>query len=514
MAQYTVQSGDTLSKIGQQYGVDYNKITGYKSGNPNLIYPGEVLNIPDATPTMTAESLQNPQQPAQLPEFNPPQVNFTPTLTPQQQTNQGFEDIFKQYLGNQQAPANPADTLRTLEEQQGLGGKQARVNELTGQLNAITAELQANKLGLKAEGLTAAGAGARNIGLEREAAIRALPISAQLSAAQGDLETAQDNVNRYYQIQSDYTKSLFEYQNNLRSAVYEFATKQQQRILDQQQVQDERDYELKISQLKQISSLANQAFNVGNYSLGSQILQKGQDINNIDMDSVYGLIGQLSIPQANISQGPGTGLETQPTGQLSSEALSIINNPSLLSNYTPTVRGRIIAELQSNGYDVGQLGTKPLSDTAISQITQTKSAIENLNQLKYIIKDKENLLGPITGFFGKINPYNAPALNLQADVDRIRQVVGKALEGGVLRKEDEEKYKKILTQITDVPETALYKINQLIADIQGDLDDYTSLQQGAGRSLNITTPLTQAGTAGTVGSGQTSTGNTYTITNE
>lgn len=46
MATYTVKSGDSLSAIGKQFGVDYKTITGYKSGNPSLIYPGEVLTIP------------------------------------------------------------------------------------------------------------------------------------------------------------------------------------------------------------------------------------------------------------------------------------------------------------------------------------------------------------------------------------------------------------------------------------------------------------------------------------
>ena len=41
--QYKVVAGDTLSSIGKKLGVDYNTITGYKSGNPNLIYAGETL---------------------------------------------------------------------------------------------------------------------------------------------------------------------------------------------------------------------------------------------------------------------------------------------------------------------------------------------------------------------------------------------------------------------------------------------------------------------------------------
>lgn len=41
---YTVQPGDTLSDIATRLGVNMNNITGYKSGNMNLIYPGETLH--------------------------------------------------------------------------------------------------------------------------------------------------------------------------------------------------------------------------------------------------------------------------------------------------------------------------------------------------------------------------------------------------------------------------------------------------------------------------------------
>lgn len=41
---YTVRSGDTLSSIARRLGVSTGSIHGYHSGNPNLIYPGEVLS--------------------------------------------------------------------------------------------------------------------------------------------------------------------------------------------------------------------------------------------------------------------------------------------------------------------------------------------------------------------------------------------------------------------------------------------------------------------------------------
>lgn len=41
---YTVHAGDTLSDIATRLGINMHTITGYRSGNANLIYPGEVLH--------------------------------------------------------------------------------------------------------------------------------------------------------------------------------------------------------------------------------------------------------------------------------------------------------------------------------------------------------------------------------------------------------------------------------------------------------------------------------------
>jgi len=42
---YTVQKGDTLGDIAKRMGVKTSDITGYRSGNPDLIYAGESLNV-------------------------------------------------------------------------------------------------------------------------------------------------------------------------------------------------------------------------------------------------------------------------------------------------------------------------------------------------------------------------------------------------------------------------------------------------------------------------------------
>lgn len=83
---YVVRPGDTLSAIAKQYGVNVSDITGYRSGNPNLIYPGESLSIsgsaskpstlgnsyqqPTPQPTST-QTIQNPYTSSPAPEENP-----------------------------------------------------------------------------------------------------------------------------------------------------------------------------------------------------------------------------------------------------------------------------------------------------------------------------------------------------------------------------------------------------------------------------------------------------------
>jgi len=62
--------------------------------------------------------------------------------------------------------------------------------------------------------------------------------------------------------------------------------------------------------------------------------------------------------------------------------------------------------------------------------------------------------------------WGSNAKERQGTIDRVKQVIGKALEGGVLRKEDEYKYEKILPTIGDPPDVAVAKLNGLEAALK------------------------------------------------
>lgn len=54
MATYTVKAGDTSSGIASRLGVKVGDLTGFRSKNPSLIYPGETLTYGNASPAASS----------------------------------------------------------------------------------------------------------------------------------------------------------------------------------------------------------------------------------------------------------------------------------------------------------------------------------------------------------------------------------------------------------------------------------------------------------------------------
>lgn len=122
-----------------------------------------------------------------------------------------------------------------------------------------------------------------------------------------------------------------------------------------------------------------------------------------------------------------------------------------------------------------------LSDTAIGTVNDLNTAISGLTGLQQTLEENRGKTGPIAGF-SALNPLDTKAQTVQSRVDTVRQMVGKALEGGVLRKEDEAKYAKILPTIKDTPEVAAVKLDAVMKMLLDKQRDYINLQntRGAG----------------------------------
>lgn len=107
---------------------------------------------------------------------------------------------------------------------------------------------------------------------------------------------------------------------------------------------------------------------------------------------------------------------------------------------------------------------RPVTSGDATRISELDTSLDDLNVLRGAVtgsgatgtsaKIGAALWNPITEATG----IGAEAKAKQAAIDRVKQVIGKALEGGVLRKEDEAKYEKILPTIGDVPEVVEAKL--------------------------------------------------------
>lgn len=123
MASYTVKKGDTLSGIASNHGVDYKSITGYKSGNPNLIYPGEVLTWGSPAPASSA-----PASPAPV---NQAENAATAQVDSANKKVSTLNNELASFDANAQ---NPIDIYNRTLETLGIGDARTRVGDLREQL--------------------------------------------------------------------------------------------------------------------------------------------------------------------------------------------------------------------------------------------------------------------------------------------------------------------------------------------------------------------------------------------
>lgn len=154
-------------------------------------------------------------------------------------------------------------------------------------------------------------------------------------------------------------------------------------------------------------------------------------------------------------------------------------NPQVYETLSPQTKERLAPQLASSGFT--DFGAKP-SDTELTKIQDAENGIGRLRALRAKINNNRGAMGPISGQLAHW-PWATERKKLQADMDVVRQSVGKALEGGVLRKEDEEKYQKILATITDDPDIALYKIDQLEDLMNRDVGAYKASLRAGGRRI-------------------------------
>ncbi|HUV71406.1 MAG TPA: hypothetical protein VMW25_00210, partial [Clostridia bacterium] len=126
-------------------------------------------------------------------------------------------------------------------------------------------------------------------------------------------------------------------------------------------------------------------------------------------------------------------------------------------------RARIMAEAQRQIREEKKssgLEGRPLPAGSATELGDTQSAIKQLDNMVKTTGKVDLQFGP-TDILRGLNPYDTSAKGVKQAAAATKQIIGKGLEGGVLRKEDEKKYQAIIPLLGDTREVLQIKYTQL-----------------------------------------------------
>lgn len=374
------------------------------------------------TSVVNAQAIANTQRVT----FPTKEDTFVPTINPiapldQQKLDveKASQDNFQSYLDRLAPPPSSADAYNKAQRESGVMQKQQLVTDLTGKLNSIVSQGQQNQLNVvgQGRGIPEAIIGGQQAQFARETAIQALPVQAQLSAAQGDLDAAEEHLNTLFKIYSDDATNEYNYKKGINEAIYNFTDKKNQEKLKEIQIGQDRAYQEKRDSIKEQQDYAQMALSNNQGSLSASISRLNVNSPTYKED-LSKLIGKIKDPvkEANLRK-------------LNME-IAALNNPqsgenenlsSYASQYADTGKLPSPAELKFSGLTIGQVTSFakqiPKSKGAVvSSLTGTKSnsisaeaekdfqKLYNVTEMTKRLKelDKKRVGGVLSGVVGKV----------------------------------------------------------------------------------------------------------------
>ena len=135
-----------------------------------------------------------------------------------------------------------------------------------------------------------------------------------------------------------------------------------------------------------------------------------------------------------------------------------------------------------------KLSDRPLPALQATNLGMTLSGINELDKMVKSMGDIE-LSGPIFGRIRQINPWDTTGQAVKALQVATKQIIGKGLEGGVLRKEDENKYEAIIPKMNDTKEALAQKYAQLRSMLKAKYNYDIDALKNAGFALDKFGPV-------------------------
>lgn len=124
-------------------------------------------------------------------------------------------------------------------------------------------------------------------------------------------------------------------------------------------------------------------------------------------------------------------------------------------------------DAQEGGQNGGQ--GKQLSAADTLKVQEGDNIPNILADVKTTLDKNQGMFGPVAGRLASANPWNTDSQTIDSQFRTASQTFGRYMEGGVLRPDDEAKYRKMFPQLSDTPEVAQNKlaiVNKMLIDRQ------------------------------------------------
>lgn len=284
---HKVKSGDTTSQIARNFGVGVSDISGFRSGDPNKIFPGEVLTIGStASPapnTINAANLNNA-----TPFQTPPEIPKTAHAALIESTNAAITDLQKDVDKDLKRAERVFDKLgdqgeRRAEmlEDEGVREKEAEYKRITNQINAKDLAHRRKIEKIRNENPTGQLSSGQTIAIEkaeREWASERADLSIAAAFARDDFLTAEAIVNDKIEAETEDLRTELESIQFFLQRNEARLSSEQKTILDQQINQIDREIKEKSDLTSNIGQLQLEAAKNGAPSNVIVSIGKAQDI--------------------------------------------------------------------------------------------------------------------------------------------------------------------------------------------------------------------------------------------
>jgi hypothetical protein len=409
------------------------------------IAPNSLVSVPSQTAQTGAPDISSIY--ASLGLGSNGQSLATPKATAEASTTTGptMSELIAYQMGNAPKPESRTDIYNNLDEKRQVEQAQRDLNTYTNQLNAITANRDANLLRVRGigseQGVTEAVYGGQAATINREAAIAALPVAAQVAAAQGNLQLAQQHLDTQFKLRVADAEADYDYKNKLYDSVVGYLTKAEQRVYDEKKNAISNAFETEKINLVTIRELQKEAIAAGNLSLLTSVSAldpKDPNFNRQYSNLASGLIvpSEASTDNANLdayaAQYETTG--TLPSATDMRNAGITAGQIALAAKEAPKREGALVSM---------STGVKPSKMTGEQQqgVVDAYDVVQKLDRAEELYKELNT--GLVAGL-GKTIFYTSRQQEYDNLKSEIVDLIARDRTGAVLNAEEQKTYGKKL----------------------------------------------------------------------